>query len=72
VLKKWKMEGPQVGGSRLAYLATSPEVEGESGGYYQRNRLREPSELARDDALGDRLYDASAALVGLSTSRGSA
>jgi retinol dehydrogenase-14 len=73
VLKKWRMESPQVGGSRLAYLATSPEVEGESGGYYQRNRLREPSELARDDALGDRLYDASAALVGLpSTSRGSA
>jgi NAD(P)-dependent dehydrogenase (short-subunit alcohol dehydrogenase family) len=65
VLKKWKMESPQVGGSRLAYLATSPEVEGETGGYYQRNRLRDPSELARDDALGDRLYDVSAALVGL-------
>jgi NAD(P)-dependent dehydrogenase (short-subunit alcohol dehydrogenase family) len=65
VLKKWKMESPQVGGSRLAYLATSPEVEGETGGYYQRNRLREPSDLARDDALGDRLYDVSAKLVGL-------
>jgi retinol dehydrogenase 14 len=65
VLKKWKMESPEVGGSRLAYLATSPEVEGQSGGYYQRNRLREPSVLARDDALGDRLYDVSAGLVGL-------
>jgi retinol dehydrogenase 14 len=65
VLKRWRMESPQVGGSRLAYLATSPEVEGETGGYYQRNRLREPSELARDDALGDRLYDVSSALVGL-------
>jgi retinol dehydrogenase 14 len=65
VLKKWKMETPPVGGSRLAYLATSPEVEGQTGGYYQRNRLREPSELARDDALGDRLYAESARLVGL-------
>jgi retinol dehydrogenase-14 len=65
VLKKWKMETPPVGGSRLAYLATSSEVEGQTGGYYQRNRLREPSELARDDALGDRLHAESARLVGL-------
>ena len=65
VLKRWKMETPEVGGSRLAYLATSPEVEGQTGGYYHRNRLREPSELARDDALAERLYDASAQLVGL-------
>jgi retinol dehydrogenase 14 len=65
VLKRWRMETPQVGGSRLAYLATSPEVEGQTGGYYQRNRLREPSELARDDALAERLYVASAGLTGL-------
>jgi retinol dehydrogenase-14 len=64
-LMKRRMESPEVGGSRLAYLATSPEVEGQSGGYYDRNRLREPSELARDDALGERLYDVSARLVGL-------
>jgi retinol dehydrogenase 14 len=69
VLKRWRMESPQVGGSRLAYLATSPDVEGETGGYYQRNQVREPSDLARDDGLGDRLYDLSARLVGLSTSR---
>ena len=66
VMKRWKMETPEVGGSRLAFLAASPEVEGQTGGYYQRNRLREPSELARDDALGERLYDVSAGLVGLS------
>ena len=64
VLKKWKMESPAVGGERLAYLALSPEVEGQTGGYYQRNRLRDPSPLALDDDLGDRLYDVSAALVG--------
>ncbi len=65
VLKRWKMETPEVGGSRLAYLATSADVEGETGGYYHRNRLREPSDLARDAALGERLYDVSAELVGL-------
>jgi retinol dehydrogenase-14 len=65
VMKRWRMESPEVGGSRLAYLASSTEVEGETGGYYQRNRLRDPSELAQDDALGERLYDASARLVGL-------
>ena len=62
---KWRMESPAVGGSRLAYLATSPEVDGHTGGYYHRNRLREPSALAQDDALGERLYDLSARLVGL-------
>jgi NAD(P)-dependent dehydrogenase (short-subunit alcohol dehydrogenase family) len=65
VWKRWKMESPATGGARLAYLAVSPEVEGQTGGYYQRNRLREPSALALDDALGERLYDVSAALVGL-------
>lgn len=64
VLKR-RMESPATGGSRLAYLATSPEVEGRSGGYYHRNRLREPSALALDDELGDRLYDVSSRLVGL-------
>jgi retinol dehydrogenase-14 len=62
---KRRMESPEIGGSRLAYLAASPEVEGQTGGYYQRNRLREPSGLALDDALGERLYEVSARLVGL-------
>jgi len=65
VWKKWKMESPATGGSRLAYLAVSPEVEGQTGGYYQRNQLREPSALALDDELGERLYQVSAELVGL-------
>jgi NAD(P)-dependent dehydrogenase (short-subunit alcohol dehydrogenase family) len=65
VVKRWKMESPAVGGERLAYLATSPEVEGRTGGYYRRNRLRDPSALALDDDLGRRLYEVSADLVGL-------
>jgi NAD(P)-dependent dehydrogenase (short-subunit alcohol dehydrogenase family) len=65
VMKRWRMESPEVGGSRLAYLASSPEVEGQTGGYYRRNRLCDPSELARDDVLGELLYAVSAGLVGL-------
>lgn len=64
-LMKRRMESPEIGGARLAHLAAGPEVEGRSGGYYHRNRLREPSELARDDSLGERLYAVSARLVGL-------
>jgi NAD(P)-dependent dehydrogenase (short-subunit alcohol dehydrogenase family) len=64
-LAKRRMESPEVGGSRLAYLAASSEVEGATGGYYDSNRLREPSRHAQDDALGERLYDVSAQLVGL-------
>jgi retinol dehydrogenase 14 len=65
VVKRWKMESPATGGKRLAYLAADPAVEGQTGGYYRRNELREPSALALDDDLGDRLYDLSADLVGL-------
>ena len=36
-----------------------------TGGYYDHNRLRSPSALAQDDALGERLYAVSARLVGL-------
>ena len=64
-LAKRRMESPEVGGSRLAYLAASPEVEGATGGYYDHNRVREPSRLAQDDELGERLYGLSARLVGL-------
>jgi NAD(P)-dependent dehydrogenase (short-subunit alcohol dehydrogenase family) len=64
-LAKRRMESPEVGGSRLAYLAVSPEVEGATGGYYDHNRLRDPSRLAQDDELGERLYELSARLVGL-------
>ncbi len=65
-LMKRRMESPETGGSRLAYLASSPELEGHTGGYYDRNRLRDPSDLARNDELGRRLYDLSTRLVGLS------
>jgi NAD(P)-dependent dehydrogenase (short-subunit alcohol dehydrogenase family) len=65
VAKRVAMISPAKGGQALTYLATSPEVEGHTGGYYEKNQLKAPSELARDDALARRLYDESRLLVGL-------
>jgi len=56
---------PQQGGERIVYLATSPEVEGKTGGYYEANRLVAPSPLAQDDDLAAKLWGVSATLVGL-------
>ncbi|MCK6548677.1 SDR family oxidoreductase [Myxococcota bacterium] len=58
------MDTPKEGGDRIVFLATSPDVEGKTGGYYEKNRLVLPSRLAQDDALAKRLWDTSEALVG--------
>jgi retinol dehydrogenase 14 len=63
--KKLFMISPATGGERIAYLATSPEVEGRTGGYYVQDKLEEPADLARDDAVGERLVEVSRELVGL-------
>jgi retinol dehydrogenase 14 len=65
--KRLFMVSPATGGERLAYLATSPEVEGRTGGYYEQDKLKEPADLARDDAVGERLDVVSRELVGLGT-----
>jgi retinol dehydrogenase 14 len=65
VAKRLFMISPAEGGSRLVYLATSPAVEGKTGGYYDKNAEVKPSKLALDDALARRLWDESARLVGL-------
>jgi NAD(P)-dependent dehydrogenase (short-subunit alcohol dehydrogenase family) len=58
---------PEKGADTAIYLATSPEVEGESGGYYVKRRLKEPSRAARDPDTADRLWDVSRRLTGLAT-----
>ncbi|MFL6107706.1 MAG: SDR family oxidoreductase [Marmoricola sp.] len=65
VAKKLFMVFPAEGGGTLTYLATNAEVEGRSGGYYEKNRLKEPAELAQDDAVGQRLVEVSRDMVGL-------
>jgi NAD(P)-dependent dehydrogenase (short-subunit alcohol dehydrogenase family) len=65
VAKRVMMEAPETGGERITWLATSPEVGGVTGRYFERNRDVPPSVLAQDDALAKELWELSARLVGL-------
>jgi hypothetical protein len=49
----------------VVYLASSPGVEGATGGYYVRRKLRAPSRAAQDQATARRLWEISAELTGL-------
>jgi retinol dehydrogenase-14 len=59
------MRSPADGGRTITFLATDPSVEGQTAGYYKDNKLKEPAELAQDDAVAARLREESARLVGL-------
>ncbi|MFZ0012796.1 MAG: SDR family oxidoreductase [Acidimicrobiia bacterium] len=47
---------PEEGARTSVWCATSPEVENETGLYYSRQAVREPSATARDDALAAELW----------------
>jgi NAD(P)-dependent dehydrogenase (short-subunit alcohol dehydrogenase family) len=66
VAKQLFMISPEEGGRTLSYLATSPEVEGKTGLYFDDNREKECGALAKDEALGERLWVKSAEWVKLS------
>ena len=65
VAKRLFMVSPAQGGAALTYLATNAEVEGRSGGYYEKNRIKEPAELAQDEEISERLVRVSREMVGL-------
>lgn len=54
---------PQEGARTIVYLASSPHVEGKSGGYYYRNTLAAPTKEARNDADARRLWEISARIA---------
>lgn len=60
------MRTPAQGAATSIYLASSPEVAGVSGAYYERGRQAAPSEAAQNAADGERLWQESARLTGLS------
>ena len=64
VVGRYFLRTPESGASRIVYLASSPEVAGQTGGYYVGRKRREPSKSARDDDLARRLWDISAELTG--------
>ena len=53
------------GAKTSLFLATAPEVEGLSGGYYKECTLTDPKPHALDAASASRLWEVSARMVGL-------
>lgn len=62
------MLSPEDAARAIVRLAASPDVEGRTGGYYERVEQVRPSPLAEDEALARRLWDESARLVQLAGS----
>jgi len=60
---------PERGADTIVYLASSPDVADETGGYYVRRQHREPSAAARDDAAARKLWQISEELTGLTSGR---
>src|SRR5205807_8635602 len=56
---------PERGAQTSVYLASSPEVEGKAGGYYDRCKPSSPSPEARDDAAARRLWEETARITGV-------
>ncbi len=58
-------KSPAQGARTSIHLATSPTVEGTTGGYYAKSKPAKSSSAARDDAAARRLWDESEKLLGL-------
>ncbi len=56
---------PEQGADTLIWLASAPEVAGETGGYWTKRKRVEPSAAARNDAAGERLWAESVRLTGV-------
>ena len=55
---------PEQGARTTVYLASSPEVEGVTGGYFAKEKPSKPTAAARDDEAARRLWTLSEAMVG--------
>lgn len=51
------------GAETSIYLATAPEMEGNSGGYFDKKKEMKPSRLGRDEALAEQLWEYSEAMI---------
>jgi NAD(P)-dependent dehydrogenase (short-subunit alcohol dehydrogenase family) len=56
---------PPKGAAPVVRLAASPELEGVTGRYFDRDREVSPAPLARDEILAKKLWTVSAGMVGL-------
>jgi NAD(P)-dependent dehydrogenase (short-subunit alcohol dehydrogenase family) len=60
---------PERGADTIVYLASSPEVATQTGGYYVKRQRRDPSAAARDDTAATKLWEVSEKLTGLTPAR---
>src|SRR5262249_57042622 len=58
---------PERGAETPVYLASSPAVEGKSGGYFEKCAPSTPSREAQDDAAARRLWEESAWIAGIAS-----
>jgi NAD(P)-dependent dehydrogenase (short-subunit alcohol dehydrogenase family) len=56
---------PEKGAATSVYLASSPEVEGVTGKYFVKSKVKQPTPAARDAAAARQLWEASERLVGV-------
>jgi len=59
------MKSPEKGAETSIYLASSPEVEGLSGGYFVKKAEAHSSDVSHDERIARRLWEASAELTNL-------
>jgi NAD(P)-dependent dehydrogenase (short-subunit alcohol dehydrogenase family) len=59
------MKSPKKGAETSIYLASSPEVEGVSGGYFVKKAEARSSDASHDQRIARRLWEASAELTNL-------
>ena len=65
VLKKMAAITPEDGAKTILYLASSPDVAGQSGGYYYKCAPITPTAAAQNDADAKRLWEVSAKIAGV-------
>lgn len=58
---------PEKGAETMVYLASSPEVAGVSGSYFDKKKAVRSAEASYDEAVARQLWEASAQMVGLET-----
>ena len=64
-ISRFFLVSPEKGADTSVYLAAANEVEGKTGGYYVRKRLKQPSRSACNNEDADRLWQISLDIAGI-------
>ncbi|MGC9952668.1 MAG: SDR family oxidoreductase [Rhizomicrobium sp.] len=65
IVKKMGAITPEDGAKTIIYLASSPDVAGQSGGYFYKSAPATPTAAAQNDADAKRLWEVSAKIAGV-------